>query len=255
MNRLFKTLVIDDEPAARRLMKSLLADFRESIEVIGEAGNGREAIEKIHTLRPDLIFLDIQMPDLTGFEVIEQLNYKPNIIFTTAYEQYAIKAFESFSIDYLLKPIKEERLEQSIRKLNEFGKIPGPGIDVNGLQDIIRQLQAPPKATALPVKIGDRIILLRFEQIAYMEAEDKYVYIHTSDGVKHLTDHSLTTLSEKLPAQFYRIQKSYIINKDRIREMHRHFNGRYLFILDDKNGTRLTSGRTYNEAIRAEFGL
>jgi two-component system LytT family response regulator len=236
-------------------MKSLLAEFSDHIEVIGEAGNGREAIEKIHSLKPDLIFLDIQMPDLTGFEVIEQLNYKPNIIFTTAYEQYAIKAFESFSIDYLLKPIKEERLEQSIRKLSEFGKIAGPGIDVNGLQDIIRQLQAPPKATALPVKIGDRIILLRFEQIAYMEAEDKYVYIHTIDGVKHLTDHSLTTLSEKLPAQFYRIQKSYIINKDRIREMHRHFNGRYLFILDDKSGTRLTSGRTYNEAIRAEFGL
>jgi two-component system LytT family response regulator len=236
-------------------MKSLLAEFSDRIEVIGEAGNGREAIEKIHSLKPDLIFLDIQMPDLTGFEVIEQLNYKPNIIFTTAYEQYAIKAFESFSIDYLLKPIKEERLEQSIRKLSEFGKIAGPGIDVNGLQDIIRQLQAPPKATALPVKIGDRIILLRFEQIAYMEAEDKYVYIHTIDGVKHLTDHSLTTLSEKLPAQFYRIQKSYIINKDRIREMHRHFNGRYLFILDDKSGTRLTSGRTYNEAIRAEFGL
>lgn len=255
MNRLFKTIVIDDEPAARRLMKSLLADYADTIEIIGEAGNGREAIEKIHSLRPDLIFLDIQMPDLTGFEVIEQLSYKPNIIFTTAYEQYAIKAFESFSIDYLLKPIKEERLEQSIRKLNEFGKIPGPGFDVSGLQDIIRQLQAPPKATALPVKIGDRIILLRFEQIAYMEAEDKYVYIHTTEGVKHLTDHSLTTLSEKLPDQFYRIQKSYIINKDRIREMHRHFNGRYLFILDDKAGTRLTSGRTYNEAIRAEFGL
>jgi len=93
MNRLFKTIVIDDEPAARRLMKSLLAEYADTIEVIGEAGNGREAIEKIHTLRPDLIFLDIQMPDLTGFEVIEQLEYKPNIIFTTAYEQYAIKAF------------------------------------------------------------------------------------------------------------------------------------------------------------------
>lgn len=257
MNRLFKTIIIDDEPAARRLMKSLLSEYADRIEVIAEAGNGKEAIEKIHTLRPDLIFLDIQMPDLTGFEVLEQLHYKPSIIFTTAYEQYAIKAFENFSIDYLLKPIKEERLEQSIRKLSEFGKIEtsGPGIDVNGLQEIIRQLQAPPKATALPVKIGDRIILLRFEQIAYMEAEDKYVYIYTIDGNKHLTDHTLSTLSEKLPPQFYRIQKSYIINKDRIREMHRHFNGRYLFIMDDKTGTRLTSGRTYNESIRAEFGL
>jgi two-component system LytT family response regulator len=257
MNRLFKTIIIDDEPAARRLMRSLLSEYAGQIEVIAEAGNGREAIEKIHALRPDLIFLDIQMPDLTGFEVLEQLHYKPSIIFTTAYEQYAIKAFENFSIDYLLKPIKEDRLEQSIRKLSEFGKIEtaGPGIDVNGLQEIIRQLQAPPKATALPVKIGDRIILLRFEQIAYMEAEDKYVYIYTTDGNKHLTDHTLTTLSEKLPPQFYRIQKSYIINKDRIREMHRHFNGRYLFIMDDKAGSRLTSGRTYNEAIRSEFGL
>lgn len=255
MNRLFRTLIIDDEPAARRLMKSLLADYREQIDIVGEAGTGQEALEKIQALRPDLIFLDIQMPDLTGFEVIERLDIKPNIIFTTAYEQYAIKAFESFSIDYLLKPIKEERLDQAIRKLAEFGKHGGPPIDVNGLQDIIRQLQTPPKATALPVRIGDRIILLRFEQISYLEAEDKYVYIYTTDGAKHLTDQSLTSLTEKLPAHFYRIQKSYIINKDKIREMHRHYNGRYLFILDDKAQTRLTSGRTYQDAIRTEFGL
>lgn len=255
MSQLYKAIVVDDEPAARRLMKTLLAEHREMVEVIDEAGTGKEAIQKIQALQPDLVFLDIQMPDLTGFEVIEQLTYKPNIIFTTAYEQYAIKAFESFSIDYLLKPIKEERLEQSLHKLKKFGKISGSGIDVAGLQDIIRQLQAPPKATALPVKIGDRIILLRFEQIAYMEAEDKYVYIHTIDGAKHLTDQTLTVLAEKLPAHFFRIQKSYIINKDRIRVMHRHFNGRFLFILDDKAGTRLTSGRTYNEPIREAFGL
>lgn len=255
MSQLYKAIVVDDEPAARRLMKTLLAEHREMVEVIDEAGTGKEAIQKIQALQPDLVFLDIQMPDLTGFEVIEQLTYKPNIIFTTAYEQYAIKAFESFSIDYLLKPIKEERLEQSLHKLKKFGKISGSGIDVAGLQDIIRQLQAPPKATALPVKIGDRIILLRFEQIAYMEAEDKYVYIHTIDGAKHLTDQTLTVLAEKLPAHFFRIQKSYIINKDRIREMHRHFNGRFLFILDDKASTRLTSGRTYNEPIREAFGL
>ncbi len=123
MNQLFKAIVIDDEPAARRLMKSLLNSHQDVVEVIGEAGNGREAITKIQELRPDVIFLDIQMPDLTGFEVIEQLDVKPNIIFTTAYEQYAIKAFETFSIDYLLKPIKEERLEQSIAKLKQFGRL------------------------------------------------------------------------------------------------------------------------------------
>jgi two-component system, LytTR family, response regulator len=254
MNLQYKAIVIDDEPAARRLMKSLLQEYSEIVTVIAEAGTGVEAIQKIEELNPDLIFLDIQMPDLTGFEVIEKLSRKPNIIFTTAYEQYAIKAFETFSIDYLLKPIKEERLRQSMEKLKQFGRL-NTSINVAGLQDIIRQFQAPPKTTALTIKSGDRIILLRFENISYLEAEDKYVFVYTLDGQKFLTDQSLSALSEKLPPQFYRIQKSYIINKERIKEMHRHFNGRYLFVMEDKEGTRLTSGRTYHEEIKTEFGL
>ncbi len=254
MNQVFKAIVIDDEPAARRLIKNLLQEHAATIEVIAEAGNGREAIQQIEELQPDLIFLDIQMPDLTGFEVIEKLTRKPNIIFTTAYEQYALKAFENFSIDYLLKPIKEERLLQSIQKLKQFGKLNNT-IDINGLQEIIRQLHKPQKATALPIKTGDRIVLLRFENISYLEAQDKYVYIYTVDGQKYLTDQSLSALTEKLPAQFYRIQKSYIINKEKIKEMHRHFNGRYLFLMDDKSGTKLTSGRTYHDEIKAEFGI
>ncbi|NOT51177.1 MAG: response regulator transcription factor [Chitinophagaceae bacterium] len=254
MNRLFKAIIIDDEPAARRLMKSLLQQHKDVVEVIGEASNGREALGKIDSQLPDLIFLDIQMPDLTGFEVIEQLNHQPDIIFTTAYEQYAIKAFETFSIDYLLKPIKEERLEQSIAKLKKFGKL-NAGIDISELQQIIQQLRTPQKATALPIKTGDKINLLKFENISYLEAHDKYVFIYTIDGQKHLTDQSLMSLEEKLPAQFYRVQKSYIINKERIKEMHKHFNGRFLFTMDDKNVTKISSGRTYNEAIKAEFGL
>jgi two-component system, LytTR family, response regulator len=254
MSPLFKAIVIDDEPAARRLMKSLLQEHNEVVEVIAEASNGKEAIEKIEDLNPDLIFLDIQMPDLTGFEVIERLSKKPNIIFTTAYEQYAIKAFETFSIDYLLKPIKEERLAQSIEKLKEFGRL-NQSININGLQEIIRQFQAPKKATALPIKTGDRINLIRYENIAYIEAQDKYVCVFTMEGQKYLTDQSLTTLAEKLPPIFCRIHRSYIINKDKIREMHRHFSGRYLFIMDDKPATRLTSGRTYQDIFRSEFGL
>jgi two-component system, LytTR family, response regulator len=254
MSQLFKTIVIDDEPAARRLMKSLLQEHSDVVDIIGEASNGREALEKIEKLRPDLIFLDIQMPDLTGFEVIDQLNEKPNIIFTTAYEQYAIKAFETFSIDYLLKPIKEERLAQSIEKLKKFGRF-NQSIDVNGLQEIIRQFQAPKKATALPIKTGDRINLIRFENIAYLEAQDKYVCVYTTEGQKYLTDQSLTVLAEKLPSIFCRIHRSYIINKEKIREMHRHFSGRYLFIMDDKASTRITSGRTYQDVFRSEFGL
>jgi two-component system LytT family response regulator len=254
MSQVFSAIVIDDEPAARRLMKNLLQEHNSVVNVIAEAGNGRDAIRKIEEMKPDLIFLDIQMPDLTGFEVIEQLSFKPNIIFTTAYEQYAIKAFDTFSIDYLLKPIKEERLNQSIEKLKQFGRL-NHNIDVSRLQEIIRQIQTPAKPTALPIKTGDKITLLRFENIVYLEAHDKYVFVFTSDGQKYLTDQSLTTLSSKLPSQFYRIQKSYILNRDKIREMHRHFNGRYLFVMEDKNGTRLTSGRTYYESIRADFDL
>lgn len=254
MSTMFRAIIIDDEPAARRLMKSLLLDYQEMIVVVDEATDGREALQKIEALKPDLIFLDIQMPDLTGFEVIEQLTHRPNIIFTTAYEQYAIRAFETFSIDYLLKPIREERLAQSISKLRQFGKL-GSGIDVAGLQQIISELKAPARATALPVKTGDRINLLKFENISYLEAEDKYVFVHMIDGAKHLTDQSLSLLEEKLPPQFFRIQKSYIINKERIREMHKHFNGRFLFSMDDKQATQLNSGRTYHEAIKKEFGL
>ncbi len=254
MSLLYKAIIIDDEPAARRLMRNLLLEHADAVEVIGEAGNGREAIEKIESLKPDLIFLDIQMPDLTGFEVIEKLQHKPNIIFTTAYEQYAIKAFETFSIDYLLKPIKEERLNHSIQKLKLFGKSDS-AINMNGLQQIIAQLKTPQKATALPIKTGDRIMLIRFENISYLEAQDKYVFVFTVDGQKHLTDQTLSALEEKLPSHFFRIQKSYIINKEKIKEMHKHFNGRFLFVMNDKSSNRLTSGRTYSDPIKEEFGL
>ena len=254
MNPRYKALVIDDEPAARRLMKSLLQEHADTVEVIGEAGTGQEALRLIDSLKPDLLFLDIQMPDLTGFEVLERLEQKPNVIFTTAYEQYAIKAFENFSVDYLLKPIREDRLELSIQKLHRFGRL-NQDVNLKGLQEIITQLKAPPKATALPIRTGDRITLVRFEQIAYLEAEDKYVYVHSIDGQKFLTDQTLSVLEEKLPDHFFRIQKSYIINKERIREMHRHFNGRYLFVMEDKAATRITSGRTYYEQIKATFDL
>lgn len=205
MSQLYKAIIIDDEPAARRLMMSLLNDYQDLIEIIGEATNGREAVQQIKSLQPDIIFLDIQMPDMTGFEVIEKLDKKPNIIFTTAYEQYAIKAFETFSIDYLLKPIREERLAISIEKLRQFGKL-NATIDLQNLKDVIEQLKAPKKSTALPIKTGDRINLIRFESICFLEAKDKYVYIHTMDGQRHLTDFTLSHLEEKLPEQFYRVQ-------------------------------------------------
>jgi len=166
-----------------------------------------------------------------------------------------------FKIHYSLKPKQNNPITRFNGKRCCFRRslyLPDDilqAININSLQDIIRQIQAPPKTTALPIKTGDRIILLRFETIVYFEAQDKYVFVFTADGQKHLTDQSLTSLEEKLPPQFHRIHKSHIINKEKIKEMHRHFNGRYLFVMDDKLNTRLTSGRTYYDPIRMEFGL
>jgi two-component system, LytTR family, response regulator len=254
MNLKFKALVVDDEPAARRLMKTMLTEHADIVEIVGEAGNGGEAVRLIKELKPDVVFLDIQMPDFTGFEVLEKLDSKPNIIFTTAYEQYAIKAFDSFSIDYLLKPIKEERLAKSLEKMKEFGKLNQP-IDVLNLREMIEQIKAPKKSTAIPIKIGDRIILLRFENITHFEAHDKYVFIFTQDGQKHLTDQTLTALAEKLPDQFLRVQKSFIINKEKIKEIHKHFNGRFVITMEDKSHTQIITGLTFNESIKTAFDI
>jgi two-component system LytT family response regulator len=189
------------------------------------------------------------MPDITGIEVIEKLSFKPNIIFTTAYEHFAIKAFDSFAVDYLLKPIKEERFDASIEKLSQFGKT-NAQINIAELQQMIADLKPKSSAKALPIKIGEKILLLEFDSIAYMEANDKYVNVFTIDGHKYLVDFSLTLLEEKLPPDFLRVQKSYIINKLHIKEVHKHFNSRFVVTLKDKSGTKITTGLTYFEAMK-----
>src|SRR5687767_8407691 len=254
MNRRFSTIIVDDEPAARRLMKTLLQKQTETIEIVGEATNGNEALQLIEQLKPSLGFLDIQMPGLTGFELLDKLDYLPNIIFTTAYEQFAIQAFETFSIDYLVKPIREERLRQSIEKLMQFGKLSDrPAI--KNLQEIVEQMRPQGKLTVMPVRTGDRIMLLKFESISHFEASDKYVLIFTTDGNKHLTDQTLSSLAEKLPEQFIRVQKSYIINKEKVREMHKYFNRRFVITMNDKFQTKIRTGLTFYDEVKAAFGL
>jgi two-component system LytT family response regulator len=248
-----KTILIDDEPAARRLLRSMLTEHSRWIDIIAEATNGKEAIELINEHTPNLIFLDIQMPDYNGFEVLDRIHHQPNIIFTTAYEEYAIKAFETFSIDYLLKPIREDRLLQSLQKLKAFGKLTLP--DRNDLKTIIEELKSARAATAFPVKQGDKILLFSFEKISHFEADDKYVFLHTIEGEKFLLNHTLSVLELKLPSNFLRVQKSYIINKDQIKEIHKHFNGRYLMLMRDKDASRILTGLSFYEKIKASFGL
>lgn len=248
---MWKTIVIDDEQLARQRIKRLLKEYDE-IEIIGEAENGAEGLTIIEQLQPHLIFLDIEMPILNGFEMLAKLKHQPKVVFTTAYDQYAIKAFEEGSIDYLLKPIELERLDKTIKKLKETNLATTTQVP---LEELIRQINGKKHIKTLTVKIGDKILLIKLIDIVHIQAEDKYVFLHTVDGKKHLTDFTLTTLEEKLPEEFLRIHRSNIINTEYIKEIRKGFNGALIFVLNNATETRVTSSRSNSEALRIKFDI
>jgi two-component system, LytTR family, response regulator len=253
---LYKTLLIDDEKLAISRLEKLLANYKQVFRIIGSANNGQTGLEMIEKMHPDLIFLDIEMPIMNGFEMLAKLSYTPIVIFATAFSEYAIRAFEENSIDYLLKPIEPERLAITVKKLEKGNLQPSDNQLDSKLLDLIAQLQPQKKPLqSISVKIGDKILLIRLAEIAYLEAEDKYVYLHTLEGKKHLLDSSLTALEEKLPDFFIRISRSVIINQVQIREIQKYFNGKYTLVLNDQAKSKLTSGSTYTDKVRALFEL
>jgi two-component system LytT family response regulator len=247
---MWKTIIIDDEQLARQRIKRLLKTYDE-IEIIEEAENGAEGLILIEKHQPDLIFLDIEMPILNGFEMLAKLKHQPKVVFTTAYDQYAIKAFEEGSIDYLLKPIELERLDKTIKKLKQTNLAPAQ----ISLEELIAKLNSKKEIKTLTVKIGDKILLIKPSDIVHIQAEDKYVFLYTVDGKKHLTDFTLSTLEEKLPEQFLRIHRSDIINTDYIKEIRKGFNGALIFVLNNQAQTRVTSSRSNSELLREKFDI
>ena len=248
----FRALIIDDEPLARQRLRQLLTPYPE-VEVVGEAGNGKEGAQLVAALQPDLLFLDIEMPVLNGFDMLKQLGQQPRVVFVTAYDQYALKAFDENSVDYLLKPLEAERLAKTIGKLKQaVGSGPTP-LDI---QQLLRMI-APEKKTlsTLTVKMGDRIILLRIAEIIAAEAEDKYVFIYTVDGKRYLTDYTLAHLEEQLPDDFLRIHRSRLVNTGRIAELRRGFNGAYTFVMDAVGSPTFKSSRSHASTIQGRLGL
>ncbi len=245
----YRTLIADDEQPARDRLKKLLAEHAGHIEVIGEAQNGLECRDMIDRLKPDLVFLDIQMPGLTGFEVLQQTSHSPVVVFCTAYDEFALQAFETNSIDYIVKPVKAERIQKSIEKLDTLKS-------QSDKQELLRMIesylsQAPKKEiTSIPVKLGDRMLFVRIEDVTYFSAEEKYVTIHTRDGKNYLCDFPLKSLEEKLEGSFLRIHRSLLVNISRIREINKHFNGCFILKIDDFGQTKLQSGRGYYEQVR-----
>jgi two-component system, LytTR family, response regulator len=249
MNTPCKTIIIDDEPLARLRLQKLISDYPKTFEIVGEAENGEEAVEKISMLKPELLFLDIQMPVFNGFEVLQRLNYSPKVIFCTAFDEFALQAFDSYCIDYLVKPLSKERFAKTVEKLIQFN---GNDNEIN-LQKLIQQfpnINKKTEATTLPVKVGDKVIFVRLDEVSYFKADEKYVSIITKHSKSYILDTSLKQLEEKLPASFIRVHKSYIINKNLVKEIRKHFNNRFIFILDDYDQSKITSGRSYYQAVR-----
>ena len=254
MSTPFKTIIIDDEPLARLRLHKLISEYPGKFEIVGEAENGEEAAEKIDLLKPDLLFLDIQMPGLNGFEVLEQLGYSPKVIFCTAFDEYALQAFDSYCIDYLVKPLTKERFAKKVEKLNQFN---GNDTKIN-LQQLIQQFSNGTKkteATTLPVKVSDRVIFVRLDEVSYFIADEKYVSVVTKHARTHILDSSLKKLEDKLPSWSIRVHKSFLVNKNLIKEIHKHFNNRFVMILDDYNQSKITSGRSYYQSIKDLFEI
>ena len=239
----YRVIVVEDEPIARKKLISLLGNFSNAIELIAEAENGIVAVEKINNLKPDLIFLDIQMPGLTGFEVLQKLEYLPLVIFTTAYDKYALQAFENNTIDYLLKPISLAKLSKSMGKLQSFSK-------KNNWEDKVQNLlkEVLKIESKIAVTLSDRIIFLSPEDIYFIKADNKYSEIHLKDK-KYLISKSLNELEKQLGNNFVRLHRSNLVNREHISEVIKLSSRKWIAKLSDAKNTELPISRDYKEKL------
>jgi len=246
-----KAIIIEDESLARQRLNKLLIPYSNAIEIVAEASNGAEGLELIEMHHPDLIFLDIQMPVLNGFEMLLQLSLKPYIVFTTAYDEYAIKAFEENSLDYLLKPIRPERLKLTMDKVSRIKPDKQPQLfDQQSVQSLIQSLQPPKVMRAITVTLGDKITIVNLDEIVCFVAEDKLTTIHTKNQKKHLISQSLSQLEQKLPDHFLRLNRAHIINENEILEIRKGFNGKLVFEMKHTHQMKITTGSSYTSAIK-----
>ncbi|WP_136467732.1 LytR/AlgR family response regulator transcription factor [Flagellimonas onchidii] len=250
MNSPYRTLLIDDESPARVRLGMLLKEHEDVFDVIGEAANGVEGLEMVVSLKPDLIFLGVQMPGMTGFEMLQQLEEIPIVVFCTAYDTYSLEAFETNSLDYLVKPVRKERLAKTVDKLRFFKKENSTEHLLGLLQKINDSTVQAKKPTSVTVRSGKKITFVRLEDIAYFKAKDKYVSLFTMKGKEHLMDLSLVQLEAQLTDMFLRVHRSIIVNTDKVLELQPYFNSRYAIVMADQHNTKIISGRSYGPHLK-----
>jgi two-component system LytT family response regulator len=204
MNKSLKALIVDDEELARRLIREYLKPHAD-IEIVGECENGLAAVKDIGALDPDLVFLDIQMPKLTGLEVLELTGRRAGVIFTTAYDQYALKAFDLHAVDYLLKPFSQARFDEALEQARKL-----LGQTQPALESLLTD--APEKLERILIRDREQVHVIPVEKVDYIEAQDDYIAIH-AEGKSYLKSQRLSDLEQKLDGKaFVRVHRSYIVN-------------------------------------------
>jgi two-component system LytT family response regulator len=239
-----RAIIVDDEELARSIIREYLADHVE-IDVVAECSNGFEAVKAVTELKPDLLFLDVQMPKLNGFEVLELVESDVVVIFITAYEQYAVKAFEVHAVDYLLKPFSRERFDEALTRAKE--KLEQR--EYPPQQEIISSArQKGETIERVLVRDGSRVFVIPAEKIDYIEAQDDYIAIK-SEGKTHLKKQRLSDLQALLdPKRFVRVHRSYILNIDRLARLELYAKDSRMAIL--KDGTQLQVSRSGYDKLK-----
>ncbi|MBU0487626.1 MAG: LytTR family transcriptional regulator DNA-binding domain-containing protein [Bacteroidetes bacterium] len=234
-----RTVIIDDEELARSLVRNYLSKFNE-IEIVEECENGFEGARAIRDMKPDLVFLDIQMPKLNGFEMLELIDEKPCVIFTTAYDEFAIRAFEVNAIDYLLKPFSEKRFQEAIDRAKQ--KIGEKDSSESEIKRLDVHLESTTKLLErVVVKKKDQLIVIPVHTILYIESEDDYVMIWSDEG-KFLKQKTMKFFEEHLDSRlFVRIHRSFIVNLEKIDSIQLYEKDTYLVLL--KNGSKIRASR------------
>lgn len=243
----YRCVLVENEERSLARLRRLLAAFPDEVDVVAEAVDGPSAVEAIRNHRPELVFLDIDLPGFNGFQVLERLDQQPAVIFTTAFNEHALQAFRAFAIDYLLKPIDEESIRRSLTKLRAMG--------FNQAQFSLAlaqllEISGSRYLTRIGCKVGDRTILVKAGEVLYFQADNKYTALHTVTS-EYLIDTPLVELEQKLnPRDFIRIHRSTLVNVAWIAELRRSFDGKLVVVLKDSKGTQLVASRHYADNLR-----
>ncbi|PUZ29534.1 DNA-binding response regulator [Chitinophaga parva] len=246
---MIKAIIIDDEPLARAVVQEYLAGYAQ-ITVLQECGDGFEGLKAIQQHQPDLVFLDVQMPKINGFEMLELVEQLPSVIFTTAFEEHAIRAFEVNAVDYLLKPFSKERFDKALQKWLDKSDTARKA----ATEQVVEAVgQLPMQHNRIVVKINGKIKIIPVQDVHYLEAADDYVKIVTEEG-SFLKNKTMSFFEQLLdPAQFSRVHRSYILNVNQVTRIDPYEKENHLAIL--KSGARIPVSKTGYPKLKGALGL